>query len=393
MCCPVWRLSSPRSAALSTCALQASALVPARAMCAIATLCCCCCCCNNSVCRKRLPARAGRFRVVWRVLVGSRHTRSRRQRVARPGGRNHGLPARNRQVVLSRRSSCAARVGAAALAAFTPHALLTQSCWGGPPARAARSGIWRTSCGRRQARAPRQRSRARAAARRALSLQPRVCRAVCLVQARPRSRSILEAADAAAPAEDRLHGRLRGRARRASVAMIAHHASGCARVLLVQPRARKVARTRSSRRADSSSRQPNGAGGCARVPVGSRARARSLRAAAAATYLRRIVSSAGRSRRSLATSRRCRVRRRVPTDDPARARASPANVTLGQRGGERRRIKNKNQTKNTNCVNLVAEIADGHVVGSRSRDRNGRRLRRRRSGRILGSMKVLKASF
>ena len=156
-----------------------------------------------------------------------------------------------------------------------------------------------------------------------------------------------------------------------------------------------VARTRSSRHADSSPRQTNGAGGRACVPVGSRARARSLRAAAAATHLRRIVSSAGRSRRSLATSGRCRVRRRAPTDDPARAQAtaSPASVTLGQRGGERRRIKNKNQTKNTNCVDLVAELADEHVVGSGSRDREEGRLRRRRSGRILGSMKVLKASF
>ena len=233
--------------------------------------------------------------------------------------------------------------------------------------------------------------RARAAVRRAPLLQPRVCGAVRLAQTRPRSRSVFDAADETAPAKDRLHSRLRGCARRASVAMIACHASGRARVLLVQSRAREVASTRSSRRAGSSPCQTNGAGGrarvpaesraraprtstarcccsgapgkdrqhslaasCglvatptrgadgrARVPVGSRARARPLHADAAAARPWRIVSSAGRSRGSLASSGCCRARRRVSTDDPARAQAiaSPTVASLGQRGGERRHQK------------------------------------------------------
>ena len=53
--------------------------------------------------------------------------------------------------------------------------------------------------------------------------------------------------------------------------------------------------------------------------------------------------------------------------------------------------KNENQTRNTNCVDLVAKIADGHVVGSRDREEG--RLRRRRSGRILGSIEGLEGQL
>ena len=89
---PVQRSSSSRSAMLLT-RTSATAYVPARAMC------CCRCRCRSHVCREKSPARAGRFRVIWRVPVGSWHARSRGQGVARLAGCNRGPPARARRVV------------------------------------------------------------------------------------------------------------------------------------------------------------------------------------------------------------------------------------------------------------------------------------------------------
>ena len=51
----------------------------------------------------------------------------------------------------------------------------------------------------------------------------------------------------------------------------------------------------------------------------------------------------------------------------------------------------KIKQENANCVDLVAKIADGHVVGSRDREEG--RLRRQRSGRILGSIEGLEGQF